>query len=301
MNLRQLETFVTIVRCGSFNKAADLLNSTQSTVSARIQELEQTLGVMLFDRTTRRPLLTAKGRELIAYAERAIDLMSDIRLNVGNSKEYSGVVRIGVPEIVAVTWLPDFVATVRAQYPKLVLQLEVGLNPHLLAALSDGSSDIAVVAGSGAGLPYECQDVGSVQFAWMASGSLHLPKKVWTPKDLSELPMIFQGAESATRQLMRKWLGSQFDREPHSICNSMGGIASLATAGVGIGFLPLTHYAEQIASGSLKVLRTNPAVPSMAFSIVYPLRQSASIMEMLADLAVQSSTFELKPRAGGEG
>ena len=299
MNLKQLETFVAIVRCGSFNKAADLLNSTQSTVSARIQELEQDLGVVLFDRATRRPLLTAKGRELIAYAERAIDLMSDIRLNVGNSKEYSGVVRIGVPEIVAVTWLPDFVATVRAQYPKLVLQLEVALNPHLILGLGNGGFDIAIIAGSGAELPFERRDLGVVRFAWMASGNAKLPRKVWTPKDLAELPMIHQGADSATRQLMRGWLGGQFDHEPHSICNSMGAIASLAAAGVGIGFLPLDYHADRIASGHLQVLHTDPIIPSLSFSIIYPQRQNASIAQTLANLAVQSSSFEFPHSCGG--
>jgi len=292
LNLRQLETFVAIVRCGSFNKAADLLNSTQSTVSARIQELEQALGVMLFDRATRRPLLTAKGRELIAYAERAIDLMSDIRLNVGDSKEYSGVVRIGIPEIVAVTWLPDFVATVRAYYPKLTLQLEVALNPHLISALGNGGFDIAIIAGSGAEPSFERRDLGVVRFAWMASGNLKLPRKVWTPKDLAELPMIHQGSDSATRQLMRGWLGGQFDHEPHSICNSMGAIASLAAAGVGIGFLPLDYHADRVASGHLQVLQTDPVAPCLPFSIAFPPRQNASIAQRLADLAVQSSSFE---------
>jgi len=292
LNLRQLETFVAIVRCGSFNKAADLLNSTQSTVSARIQELEQALGVMLFDRATRRPLLTAKGRELIAYAERAIDLMSDIRLNVGDSKEYSGVVRIGVPEIVAVTWLPDFVATVRAHYPKLVLQLEVALNPHLISTLRNGGFDIAIIAGSEAEPSFERRDLGVVRFAWMASGNLKLPRKVWAPKDLAELPMIHQGSDSATRQLMRGWLGGQFDHEPHSICNSMGAIASLAAAGVGIGFLPLDYHVDRIASGQLQVLQTDPVAPCLPFSIAYPSRQNASIAQRLADLAVQSSSFE---------
>lgn len=296
MNLRQLETFVAIVRCGSFSKAADLLNSTQSTVSARIQELEQDLGVALFDRATRRPLLTEKGRELIAYAERAIDLMSDIRLKVGNSREYSGVVRIGIPEIVAVTWLPDFVATVRARYPKLVLQLEVALNPHLISALGSGGLDIAIIAGSGAELPFAWRDLGVVRFAWMASGNVKLPSRIWTPRDLAELPMIHQGSDSATRQLMRSWLGGQFDREPHSICNSMGAIASLAAAGVGIGFLPLDYHADRIASGNLQVLQTDPIVPCLPFSIVYPSRQNASIAQKLAELAVQSSSFEFPPR-----
>jgi DNA-binding transcriptional LysR family regulator len=297
VNLKQLETFLTIVRLGSFSGAAERLNSTQSTVSARIQELEQALGVQLFDRTTRRPYLTAKGRELIAYAEEAVELIAEIRLKVGAAKEFSGVVRMGVPEIVAMTWLPELVAKVRERYPRLVLQLEVGLNPDLLSKLSEGESDIAIVAGTGTGPPLESRYLGSVQFAWMASGALDLPQKIWTPQELAELPMIYQGAESATRQLMRQWLGGQNDHEPHSICNSMGGIASLAMAGVGIGFLALPFYADHVAAGRLQKLETSPASPRMPFAVVYPARQNAPIMELIAEFAVQSSSFDFADAA----
>ena len=76
MNRKQLETFETIVRLGSFAAAAAKLNATQSTVSARIQELEKSLCVQLFDRAQRKANLTTKGRELVSYAQTAIDLFS---------------------------------------------------------------------------------------------------------------------------------------------------------------------------------------------------------------------------------
>ncbi|HWW49380.1 MAG TPA: LysR family transcriptional regulator [Xanthobacteraceae bacterium] len=300
MNIRQLETFVSIVRLGSFSAAAESLNATQSTVSARIQELEQTLGVLLFDRGTRRPQLTAKGRELIAYADRAVELFAEIKYKVGAAEELSGVVRMGVAELIAVTWLPDLVAAMRQRFPRLVLQLEVDLNPDLFAKLNEGKLDIAMVAGPVSGMPYEARDVGSVQFAWMASGALDLPAKVWTPEDLAELPMIYQGTESYTRQLMRKWLGSNNDHEPHSICNSMGGIASLATAGVGVGFLPLQFYADHLASGKLQKLETDPPPPQMRFAVIYPARQNLPVMELLADLAAEVSTFDLTTHEKGQ-
>jgi DNA-binding transcriptional LysR family regulator len=297
VNLKQLETFVTIVRLGSFSAAARHLNATQSTVSARIQELEQALGVPLFDRATRRPFLTAKGRELVAYAERALDLVAEIKLKVGSEQELTGIVRMGVPELVAVTWLPAFVAMVRARFPKLTLQLEVALNPELINRLHEGQSDIAIIVETGAELAFKSRYLGSVQFAWMASRALNLPDKVWTPQELSELPMIYQGTESATRQLMRQWLGSQIDHEPYSICNSMGGIASLTMAGVGVGFLALPFYADDLAAGKLQKLKTDPESPRMVFSAIYAERQSMPMMEVFADLAAQASTFDFQDGA----
>jgi DNA-binding MarR family transcriptional regulator len=113
MNFRQLESFLTIAELGSFAAAADRLCVTQSTISARIQELEQILGVELFDRSQRTARLTLKGRELIGYAEQIVDLASEIRRRVGSKDALAGVVRVGVAELVAISWLPNLVNAVR--------------------------------------------------------------------------------------------------------------------------------------------------------------------------------------------
>lgn len=291
MNLKQLETFVAIVQSGSFNAAAERLNATQSTISARIQELEHLLGTPLFDRSARRALLTAKGRELIPYAEQILELSTEIRLTVGDQGAFSGLVRMGVAEIVAVTWLPKMVAAVRELYPKLILQIDVSLNPGLLSKLGTGELDIAIVADAESEVPFEARYVGSVQFAWMASGSARLPRKQWTPHDLAGMPLIYQGAESATRQLMSRWLGKEGGQGLHSICNSMAGIASLTAAGVGIGFLPLEYHADRIVGGSLQKLETSPDTPKLPFSIAYQSRQNTAILQMLSECAARVSTF----------
>src|SRR3954466_7370864 len=145
MNRKQLETFAAIVRLGSFAAAAARLNATQSTVSARIQELEQSLGVVLFDRTQRRAHLTAKGRELISYAQAAMNLFSEIEHQVGNPEALSGTVRVGVAEMVAISWLADFVSTLHKGFPNLKLEFDVNLTADLLSKLNDGELDIALI------------------------------------------------------------------------------------------------------------------------------------------------------------
>ena len=83
MNLRQLQTFYWVVRLGTFASAAEHLRTTQSTVSARIHELEIDLGVGLFDRTHRAAKLTPKGKELVTYAERFVALMLEMEERIG--------------------------------------------------------------------------------------------------------------------------------------------------------------------------------------------------------------------------
>lgn len=151
VNFRQIETFVTIARLGSFRAAAEHLNSTQSTISVRMLELEQALGVVLFDRAARGASLTPKGRELIDKAEKVLALVGEMRLGAVG-EEVSGVVRLGVTEVVAVTWLPRMVSNLRESFPKLTLEIEVALTTRLLAKLTSGEVDAAIVAKVGTDL-----------------------------------------------------------------------------------------------------------------------------------------------------
>ena len=77
MDLGQLEVFLAVAREGKFSRAAEKLHRTQSAVSQSIHKLEEELGEVLFDRSSRDGLLTDAGRVLQEYAERLINLRDD--------------------------------------------------------------------------------------------------------------------------------------------------------------------------------------------------------------------------------
>jgi DNA-binding transcriptional LysR family regulator len=78
VTLQQLETFFWTATLRSFSAAAERLCATQSAVSMWVRELERALGVELFDRTHRAARLTPKGRELLDYASRILDLSTEL-------------------------------------------------------------------------------------------------------------------------------------------------------------------------------------------------------------------------------
>src|SRR5438045_2514356 len=96
MHLKQFEALYWVARLGGFHAAARHLKTAQPTISARIRELELLLGVELFDRSRRQAVLTAKGQELVGYAEQMLRLASDIQQRVGTPHALSGRVRLGV-------------------------------------------------------------------------------------------------------------------------------------------------------------------------------------------------------------
>jgi DNA-binding transcriptional LysR family regulator len=293
MNIRQLETFVAIAQLGSFSAAALRLNASQSTISARIQELEQTLGISLFDRTQRTIRLTHKGRELLPHAQHAVSAFGEIRRRISGSEALSGVIRIGVAEVVAVSWLPDFITTVHAAYPGLALELNVLLTSEILEGVQTGDLDMAIVPGSRFDPSLVIESMGWVRFTWMAGASFQTDDRVLTPKDLRKYRIFSLGAKSYHDQTMQEWLYIDKSEIPRvDMCNSMSIIALLTAAGLGISLLPEQVYRNAIHDGRLKPIKTKPEIPLVEVSAVYPRVPPNTSQKCLSEIAAQVSTFK---------
>ncbi len=259
MTLKQLETFYWVCRLGGFAAAAKHLHSTQSAVSMRIQDLESSLGVPLFDRNQRSARLTAKGQDLIQHAERLMTVASEIRHRIGDPKVLSGTVRLGVTEFVAVTWLPGLVAAINENYPDIALELDVDLTLTQLRKLQNGDLDVAVLPGPIEEPGLTNVPLGSVEFAWMASPKLGVPRKRLTPRDLHAWPLLTLTHDSNLHKLMAKWFeASNATIRRANACNSIGVLAALTMAGLGVSYLPREHFARDIEDGRLQVLDIAP-------------------------------------------
>lgn len=280
MTLRQLESFLAIVRTGSFAGAAERLCVTQSTISARISELEQFLGVELFDRTQRSARLTMKGRELVGCSEQILNLADDIKRRIGTNDVFAGVLRIGVAELVAISWLPVFVNMVRKKFPSMTLEFEVGLNPSLFEGIKNGLLDIAVVAGDVSDPGMEVCHINPVHFAWMASAEFFQDSPIVTLAQLSDSPILYQGTSSYTNSVMDGLLQTPRKDRKSMTCNSLEAIVSLARAGVGIAFLPQPPHAQHVNYEGIRVLNTAEIDYHMPFSIIHHKTDSLLIKEV---------------------
>ena len=101
LTLKQIEAFYWVGTLGGFGAAAVKLNIAQSTISKRIQELEERLQVPLFDRETHTGRLTAQGMAVMPVAEEMLRLEQRLRDAVSSPRIYSGTFRIGVTELVS--------------------------------------------------------------------------------------------------------------------------------------------------------------------------------------------------------
>ncbi|WP_136419139.1 LysR family transcriptional regulator [Herbaspirillum sp. ST 5-3] len=145
VTLRQLRAFIAVVRTGSFTSAADSLHVTQSALSGLIKELEQTLGVQVFDRTTRRLGLSDVGKEFYPLVDKLVLDLDGALGEINNLKALKkGLVRVAVPQLMACTLLPEVIKAYRLQYPNVQVKLvDCGVESVVSRVLS-GEVDIGV-------------------------------------------------------------------------------------------------------------------------------------------------------------
>ena len=293
MNLRDLETFIWVVRLGSFTEAAQKLNASQPTVSVRIRELEKHLGVSLFDRRHKSFQLTSKGRELMDYAVKILSDWKEAQLRLGASTAISGRVRLGVTETIALTWLPAFVSRLNDNYPGIVLDLEVGLTGNVWNDLESGRCDLALLPGPAHGPGTVVVPLGRISYTWMASPKLAIGAEVQSPRDLQAWPIVTLSRDSNLFDVIESWFrkGGAVPRRIDA-CNSLGVVSRLTAAGLGVSLLPPTIYDQEIETGALRIVDVAPAIEPLEFVAVYRQRRGTMLEPILAKAAQSISTFD---------
>lgn len=127
MNLQKYLSFVKTVEYGSFTKAAEILNYTQSGISRMIADLEKEWGVMLLERNKNGVKLTSDGMKLLPYAQNLCADFDKLKMQVDELKGLqSGLIRIGTFSSVATHWLPNIIKAFQKDYPNIDYELLLG-------------------------------------------------------------------------------------------------------------------------------------------------------------------------------
>lgn len=293
MDIRQLETFLRIVDTGSFGAAAQTLNATQSTVSARIRELERSLGVELFDRSQHRARLTAKGQDLVAAAREIVRLASNVRHRIGDRDALTGTVRLGVVGLVAITWLPRLMSALRERYPNLAVVLDMGLTVPLVDKLRNGDLDLALVTGPVVESGLRAISLGFDRFVWMCAPTLDIPSRMLTPAELAVWPVLGLSSQSHHYPVIERWFrDAHAEYRPVISCNTVRVLADLTMTGLGVSLLPRASYRAEIAAGRLRVIDTAPQLGPVEFVALHRHTTTDPVVAAVASLALETSEFE---------
>lgn len=145
MDITLARTFLEIVDCGNFVRAAERLHVTQTAVSVRVQSLEAQLGRKLFVRNKSGATLTPAGEQFLRYAPLLIQVWERAKHQVAVPPGLRAVVAVGAELSLWSPFLLDWLVWMRRSTPQLALRTQVGLAEGLTDLVSEGILDIAVL------------------------------------------------------------------------------------------------------------------------------------------------------------
>lgn len=277
IDIDQLRTFIAIAETGSFTKAADVVNKTQSAVSMQMKRLEQRLDRPIFARDGRASKLTEDGERLLDYARRIVRLNMET-LAAFSSAEMSGRVRLGVPDDYADRYLPEIMARFSRAYPGVELTVICEPTVDLLERIDANDIDLAIVTnceGSRAAETFRHE-----RLLWVTSNRL--------PTHLEEtLPLALGRPTCAWRRDAIEKLESI--SRPYRVLYSSsnaGAVAAAVLSGLAVSVLP-----ESGLRPGMRVLTGAegfPELPSCRIGLLRNARESSPLADALAEHIVLS-------------
>ena len=145
MDITLARTFLEIVDCGNFVRAAERLHVTQTAVSVRVQSLESQLGRKLFVRNKAGATLTPAGEQFLRYAPLFIQVWERAKHQVAVPPGLRAIVAVGAELSLWNPFLIDWLVWMRRSTPQLALRTQVGLSEGLMNQVSEGILDLAVL------------------------------------------------------------------------------------------------------------------------------------------------------------
>ncbi len=276
MSLRLIETFIEAARLGSFSGAGRVLGLSPGSVSQNIKNLEDQLGVRLFERTTRQVRLTAEGERYRSRCAPALEALAEAAEAARADREsLSGMLRItsttafGRDEVMAV------IARFQHEYPDLIVELR--LSDLFVDLVADGF-DLAIRAGVLPENEYISRLLLPVTPLLVASpGYLEDSGTPASIDDLARHRMIGMRSNPSQQVFALEFAGSgsvvrrEFD--PTFVVNDPAGLLKAALLGVGVAQVGSNLSRGPIGRGELVHLLPETAVRSRGLYAVYPSRR----------------------------
>ena len=142
MDSRSLNTFIQVAETNSFTRAGEILGYSQPTISFQIKQLENELGVQLFDRIGHTVSLTEGGREVLTYAQRICHMMQEMTQGASKKFEPNGNVHIGLPDSLCGPLIVSEFKTFRQKYPHVSIKLTPAGTADLFRMLDHNEVDM---------------------------------------------------------------------------------------------------------------------------------------------------------------
>jgi len=255
ISLRHLEIFIAIAKYKSIVKASEKLYLSQSAISMALSELENKLGVKLFDRVGRRLVLNTYGEKLFIEATEIIERIEEIKKNF-SKKEVLGKIIIGGTQTIGNYVLPEIIANFKKNYENVEIFLEIGNTEKIVEKLLNFEIDVAFV--EGIVMNNNLESIKWIDDEIVVFTNINdkiLKKKKVTIKDLEKAKWILREKGSGTREIFEKTIFSKVKNfNIYLEANQIKAIKKLVASGAGWGALSKKTLIDDIEFNKLKIL-----------------------------------------------
>lgn len=274
-DLRHIRAFLTLARAGSFTRAAAELHMAQPTLTVQIQQLENAVGVKLFDRNKRHVALTQAGRDLLLPLERILLDIEAIATNTEELLEHRrGLVTVAALPSVAAGLLPRAIKKLSESYPGITVRVYDGVAMTVGAMVKAGQVDFGISSQMQADRELTSHVLFMDRLCAVVASSHPLARKrSMSLQELARHPLILMVKDSSSRQLV----DLAFDRE--GLVSNVAyettygtSVAGMAAAGLGVGILP----ESMVGPSRLHQLRIRGGALTRRISIIMRAGRSLS-------------------------
>ncbi len=247
--IRELKTFVCVARRGTFAAAGREVGLTQSAVSAQIKNLEDTLGVALFDRTGRAATLNAAGQRAVALAEEILQLFGRMG-SPDSANDFRGALRIGAISTAQTGILPQALVLLRSKAPFIEASLVPGVSLNLLSQVDAGELDLAIMIKPPFSLPKElhAEVIAKEPFVLITPSGMQGddPRQILSDHPFIRYDQRSFGGRRVTQFLRERKLEVRQTLE----LDELDAIVKMVRAGLGVSLVPMAglwlEHAEDV-------------------------------------------------------
>lgn len=254
--IRHVRAFLAVAQNGTFTRAAAVLGVSQPTLTVQIRQLEDALGVQLFDRNNRRVALTAAGRDLVTPLER---LLLDFDAIAARSQELTthrrGVVTVAALPSIAASLLPHAIASLAAAHGGITVRVRDMTADAIIEAVKAGDADVGLGSVMRPDANLHVRPLLTDRLcAWVPAGHALARRRRVSFADLTRWPLVLTSRDSSVRQLIER--NAEQQRLPIQIAQEatyMSTAIGMVAAGLGVGILPESAIDATAPAGPRKV------------------------------------------------
>lgn len=293
MDLRSLSIVKTILAEGSFQKAAQRLNCSQSTVTFQVRQLEYELSLQIFERIGRRMVLTQSGKALLPHIETILSSMHEMQWYGKDPYAFSGELRIAVAESLLSYKIQNVLKNFVTQAPKVKLAL-CSLNCHNIKdALLSADLDMGIYYDVG-GHPGTLEVLSLCEFEGIIVASPDMSPQLRdfeSPNQEKDMSFIINEPRSIYRELMEKYLKSKKIVYRNTIeLWSIEAIKKSVASNLGFSFLPRFAVEQELEKGDLIALSTTlPLQRARAICVYHRNKALNRSMELFRELLLNAN------------